>query len=81
MTTIHEKGCVEDTGNYRPVRLTLVPGKVMEQIILSEITWHVQGNQGIRLSQNRSWSCSTNLLSFYDQATSLVDKGQAVSVA
>jgi len=41
MTPIYKKGCKEDLGNCRPISLTLVPGKVMEQIILSEITWHV----------------------------------------
>lgn len=30
--------------------LSLVPGKVMEQIILSAITWHVWDNQVIRTS-------------------------------
>lgn len=30
--------------------LSLVPGKVMEQIILSAITWHVWDNQVIRSS-------------------------------
>ncbi|KFP57230.1 hypothetical protein N322_11630, partial [Cariama cristata] len=44
---IYKKGRKEDQGNYRPVSLTLVPGKVMEQIILSEITSHVKDNQGI----------------------------------
>ncbi|KFP56298.1 hypothetical protein N322_10887, partial [Cariama cristata] len=44
---IYKKGWKEDPGNYRPVSLTLVPGKVMEQIILSEITRHLQDSQGI----------------------------------
>ena len=42
---IYKKGQKEDPGNYRPVSLTSVPGKVMEPIILSAITWHVQDNQ------------------------------------
>jgi len=48
VTPIYKKAWREDSGNYRPVSLTLVPGKIMEQFILREITRHVQDNQGIK---------------------------------
>ncbi|KAK4812863.1 hypothetical protein QYF61_024160 [Mycteria americana] len=80
---IYKKGQKEDLGNYRPVSLTLVLGKLMEQIILSAIMRHVQGNQVIRPSQHgfmKGRSCLTNLISFYDKVTHLVDEGKAVDV-
>ncbi|KAJ7417534.1 RNA-directed DNA polymerase from mobile element jockey-like protein [Willisornis vidua] len=81
---IHKKGCKEDPGNYRPVSLTSVPGRVMEQIILNAITQHLQDGQGLRPSHHgfrRGRSCLTNLISFNDQATHLVDEGRAVDVS
>ncbi|KAK4808471.1 LOW QUALITY PROTEIN: hypothetical protein QYF61_005788 [Mycteria americana] len=83
VTPIYKKGRKEDPGNYRPVSLTSVPGKMMEQIILSAITRHVQNNQGIKPSQHgfrKGRSCLTNLISFYDKVTCLVDEGKAVDV-
>ncbi|PKU49222.1 rna-directed dna polymerase from mobile element jockey-like [Limosa lapponica baueri] len=82
-TFIYEKGQKEDPGNYRLVRLTSVLGKVMEQIISSAITWHIQDNQEIRPSQHgfrKGRSCLTNLISFYDKVTCLVDEGKAMDV-
>ncbi|KAK4828700.1 LOW QUALITY PROTEIN: hypothetical protein QYF61_000538 [Mycteria americana] len=52
VTPSYKKGRKEDPGNYRPGSLTSVPGKLMEQIILSAITRHVQDNQGIKPSQH-----------------------------
>jgi len=55
----------------------------MEQITLSAITEHMQDNLGIRPSQQEFMKgrCDlTNLISFYDQVTCLVDEGKAGDV-
>ncbi|KAJ7428841.1 rna-directed dna polymerase from mobile element jockey-like [Willisornis vidua] len=60
-----------------------MPGKVMEQIILSGIKQHLQDGQGLRTSQHgfkKGRSCLINLISFYDQVTCLVDEGKTVDV-
>jgi len=48
VTPIYKKGQKEDPRSYRPVSLTSVLGKIMEQFILSVLTGHVKDNQGIR---------------------------------
>ena len=83
MTPIYKKGKKENPGNYRPVSLISVPGKVMVQFILNALTRHTQDNQGIRPSQHgfmKGRSCLTKLISLYDQVTCLVDDGKAVVV-
>ncbi|RMC06941.1 hypothetical protein DUI87_16392 [Hirundo rustica rustica] len=83
VTPIHKKGGREDPRNYRRVSLTSVLGKIMEQFILSVITQNLQDGQGLRPSQHgfrRGRSCLTNLITFYDQVTRLVDAGRAVDV-
>jgi len=83
VTLIYRKGWKEDPGNYRPVSLTLVRGKIMEQVILSALTRSMMDNQEIRPSQHgfmKGRSCLTILISCYDQVTHPVDKGKAVDV-
>uniref|UniRef100_A0A8B9TYB9 Reverse transcriptase domain-containing protein n=1 Tax=Anas zonorhyncha TaxID=75864 RepID=A0A8B9TYB9_9AVES len=79
---IYKKDQRTELENYRPVSLTSVPGKLVEKLF-SVITWHLQSNQVIRPSQHgfmKHRSCLTNLNSFYDKVTRLVDEGKAVDV-
>ena len=55
----------------------------MEQIPLREITRHVRDSRGISPSQHgftKGRSCLTNLISFYDLVTCLVDEGKAADM-
>ncbi|KFP33016.1 hypothetical protein N325_08440, partial [Colius striatus] len=47
ITPRYKKGRKDDLGNYRSVRLTSVPGKLMGQTILNSIILHMQDNQVI----------------------------------
>jgi len=83
VTSVFQKGWKADLSSYRPIILTLVPGKVMEQIISEAIMDQLKVNQGIRPSQHgfmNGRSCPTNLMSSYDKVTRLVDEGKAVDV-
>jgi len=74
VTPIYKKGQKEDPGNYT---LTSVLGRIMERFILRVLTKHVQNNQRIRPGQHgfmKGRSFLTNLISFFDQVTHLVDE-------
>jgi len=83
VTPIFKKGKKDYPGNNRPVSLTSILGKVMEQLILEVINKQVEEKKIIRSSQHgfiKGKSCLTNLISFYDGVTGWVDEGRAMDV-
>ncbi|CAM5167297.1 unnamed protein product [Natator depressus] len=80
---IFKKGKEEDPGNYRPVSLTSVPGKIMEHVLKESILKHFEERKVIRNSQHgftKGKSCLTNLIAFCDEITGSVDEGKAVDM-
>lgn len=73
----------KDLRNYRPVSLTLMPGKVVEQKNVETISRcmknkKVTGSSWHEFTKTKSFSA--NLITFYDEMTSLVDEGRAKDV-
>lgn len=52
VTPVFKKGKKEKPGNYRPVSLTSVPGKVMEQLVLDTLSKQMEEKEVMRSSQH-----------------------------
>ena len=80
VTAVFRKGKKYNPGNYRPVSLTSIPWKVVEQLILEAISRHIKDKKTIRSSQHgfaKGKPCLTNLINFYNEMTGLVDEGRS----
>ncbi|CAM4545379.1 unnamed protein product [Caretta caretta] len=80
---IFKKGSRGDSGNYRPVSLMSVPGKLVETIVKNKIVRHIEEHKLFRKSQHgfcKGISCLTNLLEFFEGINKHVDKGDPVDI-
>ena len=80
---IFKKGSKNEPGNYRPISLTSVPGKIVESIVVDSIRSHLESNNLILDSQHgfrNGRSCLTNLIDFFHDMFSIYDKSRAIDV-
>ena len=83
ITPIHKKGRKDEAENYRPISLTSVVCKVIEQVMKKQITDFLEGKgfyskhqHGFRTGR----SCLTNLLETFESWTQYLDEGYGVDV-
>lgn len=81
-TSISKWGQKVNLGNNSPVSLTLVAGKIVEQVLWKCIFGHIEekvtGNTQDRFSKNKSWLTKT--IAFYENKTWFADKGSPANV-
>ena len=83
ITPLYKKGPSSNVSNYRPVNLTSVPGKLMENILRDAIVDHLEKNKLINETQHgfrKAKSCVSNLLLYWNELTDYIDKGTPVDV-
>ena len=78
-----QKGAKSDPGNYRPVSLTNVVGKLLERIVKNEIEHHLESNKLMSESQHgfrAGRSVQTNMVDFLNTTTKWLDEGRSFDV-
>ena len=76
ISPLFKKGSKDDPGNYRPISLTSVPGKMLEFIIADDMMHNkliLDSQHGFRSGR----SCLTNLVDFFHDMFSIYDKSRA----
>ena len=83
VSPIHKKGPLTERGNFRPISLTSVPGKLLESVVKDRIVDHLDRHRLLGNSQHgfrRGRSTVTNLLEFYHTMFETLDRAGAVDV-
>ena len=83
VTAIFKKGNKTDPGNYRPVSLTCICCKLLEQFVRDKIVDHMTENKLYSECQHgfrKNRSCVTQLLEVYDKLTEMIDDGKSVDI-
>lgn len=77
-TPVFRKGKKEDQGNYRPISLTSIPGKVVEKLILNVISKHMEEKNVTGSSQHGLTKGNSCLVAFIIVMTVWIDEGRVV---
>ncbi|CAJ0930371.1 unnamed protein product [Ranitomeya imitator] len=80
---IFKKGSKSEPGNYRPVSLTSIVGKIFEGFLRDVILDYLNENNCLTPYQHgfmRNRSCQTNLISFYEEVSYRLDHGESLDV-
>ena len=83
ISPIYKKGSKRKPENYRPVSLTSQTCKILERIIRSHITEHLEIHELLSEHQHgfvRKKSCLTNLLESLEKWKTIVDEGAPVDI-
>ena len=83
MSAIHKKGNNNQAQNYRPVSLTSVAGKILEQIIRDNVTEHMKDNDLLSDKQFgfiKGRSTVLQLLNVLDSWTETLENGGCIDV-
>ena len=78
---LYKKGDRSLAYNYRPVSLTCVPCKLLEHIVCSNITAHLDDHKLLSDRQHafrKKYSCETQLITVIDNWDKILDKGGQV---
>ena len=83
ITPIYKKEPKGEPGNYRPVSITSIPCRMLESIIKDKLMGYLANNNLLSESQHgflKGRSCATNLITFMDKLTKVVDSGKPADV-